>query len=109
MKLQTLITTALVVMVGDAIFAQNAAEKAKAAKMEKPRPPRLDCFGDPLPAGAIARLGTVRFRHNGTIDRFTFSPDGKTIASCSGSTTHLWDVATGREVWRVESDSSEFE
>ena len=109
MKLQSLIASPLVLTIGSAILAQNPAEKTKPATAEKATPPRLDCFGDPLPTGAIARLGTVRFRHNGTIDCFTFSPDGKTIASSSGGTTHLWEVATGREVWRVEPRSTEWE
>jgi WD40 repeat protein len=106
MKLQSLIATALVITIGSAILAQTPAAKTTT---EKAAPLRLDRFGDPLPAGAISRLGTVRFRHSGLVTWFTFSPDGKTIASCSGATTHLWDVATGREIWRVESDSTEYE
>jgi WD40 repeat protein len=91
------------------LLAQSTVETTKPAITQKAVPPRLDRFGDPLPAGAIARLGTVRFRHNGTINCFIFSPDGKIIASCSGGTIHLWDVATGREVWHVGSDSTEHE
>src|SRR5271166_1844725 len=65
------------------------------------KPPPTDALGDPLPPGAIARLGTLRFKHtpSARIATALFAPDGKTIAATdfSGGVVRLWDARTGKE------------
>src|SRR5262249_28440944 len=38
---------------------------------------RKDLLGDPLPDGAIARLGTLRLRHQDTVGALAFTLDGR--------------------------------
>src|SRR5436309_7559505 len=78
-----------------AVFARPASTTAET--------PRGDVFGDPLPPGATARLGTVRFRQSGTAVRtLLFSPDGRRLLSGDGSRLYLWDSATGRRAVEIE-------
>lgn len=66
---------------------------------------RTDLYGDPLPAGAVARMGTMRGRHTADVDSIVFSPDGKLIASTcdrKGDGVHIWNAATRREVRRIQ-------
>lgn len=64
--------------------------------------PRLDLQGDPLPDGAIARLGTVRLRHGHIITGIVFSGDGKSVvASDYSGGVRVWDAANGKEVRRL--------
>jgi WD40 repeat protein len=63
--------------------------------------PRTDAFGDPLPAAALARMGTVRLRHAAAVDDVRFVADGKWLLSGGqDDTVRLWDLQTGREIHR---------
>jgi WD40 repeat protein len=81
-------------------FATGAAATALGAEVEEKRD-HVDLHGDSLPRGAIARLGTLRFRHERAIEAIAFSPDGKTVATGHSPIARLWDVATGKELRRL--------
>jgi WD40 repeat protein len=69
---------------------------------------RRDQAGDPLPAGALARMGTVRWLHGGSITALAFSGDGKQIVSASrDGTARLWDSSSGKEIRRFTGHRGE--
>jgi RNA polymerase sigma factor (sigma-70 family) len=83
----------------DQVPEQKQEEKPTAEH----RKPIADQYGDPLPANAVARLGTLRLRHGGPVWCVAFAPDGKTLVSGSNDkTARLWDVATGKELQRFD-------
>ena len=62
-----------------------------------------DLWGDPLPKGAKARLGTVRLRHGLNLSTAAFAPDGKTVASGGyDRAIRVWEVSGGKQVCAIE-------
>ncbi|OWK36054.1 sigma-70 family RNA polymerase sigma factor [Fimbriiglobus ruber] len=83
-----------------------AAPVTAGAVAENAAPAHVDAFGDPLPAEALARLGTIRFRHRLHAYAIAFSPDGRHVASAGmGTTVHIWETATGKEHLRFDADA----
>jgi RNA polymerase sigma factor (sigma-70 family) len=77
---------------------------AEAAEAAAPGPDGADedraeaAAESPLPAGALTRLGTSRFRHAYIVPCIAFAPDGKVLASGSfRGTVRFWEVGTGKE------------
>jgi WD40 repeat protein len=61
--------------------------------------PRTDVYGDPLPDGALARLGTVRWRAGGPIALAAFLPDGKSVLTVNQDrVAQVWDRDSGKEL-----------
>jgi hypothetical protein len=62
-----------------------------------PMPHLVDLYGDSLPDGAIARLGSVRLRHPGLQD-IALCPDGKAAVTVGeDQMVRWWDLKTGRQ------------
>ncbi len=104
MKTTMGLVVTLGIFVGGAGWA--AHQKPEAKHEEKANPTankanavervRKDYYGDPLPPGTLARMGTVQLRHEGA--NLAFSADGKTLISAGwDATVRFWDLATGKQ------------
>jgi WD40 repeat protein len=69
------------------------------AKAEKPT--RTDRYGDPLPEGALMRLGSVRFRVPNQIVAVAVAPNGKTLAVSSHAGLFILDAVSGKRLQRL--------
>src|SRR5207249_3486704 len=89
------------------VFALASAPVQGGGPAPQPAKAAVDLFGDPLPPGAVARLGTVRLRHADTLDHVAFSPDGKALLSLAADhVLRFWDPATGRPLRKAGTDDS---
>ncbi len=87
-----------------------AVEPPEAKNRPDPEPPaggpRVDRYGDPLPRGAVARLGTLRFRAPNEIDAVALSPDGRRLAVASRLDWVLMDAARGNRTGHLTAELS---
>jgi WD40 repeat protein len=86
-----------VVLTGLALLCGAVSLPGNAPGQEGPA--RTDLYGDPLPEGAIARLGTTRLRD---VVAFAVAADGKRVAAaCRDRFLRVWSLADGKELLRV--------
>jgi RNA polymerase sigma factor (sigma-70 family) len=104
---------AVVFLVIGVIMGAGALARAPGNRESAEDPPpvaaavhAVDRFGDPLPAGALARLGTVRLRHSASeVTSVAFSRDGKALLSAGDDcVVCAWDPATGKLIRRFRPD-----
>jgi RNA polymerase sigma factor (sigma-70 family) len=105
--------SAVALLLGGAVLAAAAAggadeparPAAAPAKAETPAA-KTDLYGDPLPPGAVARLGTVRFRAGMWAKLIAAAPNSSNIAAVGHNLSQtqyltIWDAATGRALRHV--------
>jgi WD40 repeat protein len=79
-------------MIRATFFAALCLVGVAGARAQEPAP-LVDAHGDPLPKHAVARLGTIRFRHSAYITQIAYLPDGKRIMSLDkAKSLRLWDA-----------------
>jgi len=104
---------------GARLTREAKASLARLKRRPAPSPPtkipepgiRTDLYGDPLPAGAVARLGTVRLRHSSYFaTAMVVTPDGKTVLSAAPSGTALcyWRTADGKVLRKIQDTEPVF-
>jgi WD40 repeat protein len=105
MRLTRSLAVAIALFSGAALFPPSCAAREKVASQagqalgSPTASPPVDFFGDPLPAGALARMGTARLR--GQV--LTFSADSRTLVTAGADRAfHYWDVADGKERTRKQ-------
>src|SRR5262249_25234578 len=68
----------------------------------EPGPAPREVRRDPLPAGAVARIGSSALRHPDMVYSVAYSPDGKWIATAGrDGTARVWDALTGDLRYRL--------
>jgi WD40 repeat protein len=83
------------------------AQETEPSRQAKDKPPvRTDRYGDPLPPGAIARLGTIRLRPGNGVYLLACLPDQKTFLSAASEDDRMlvsvWRRTTGELFRRFE-------
>jgi RNA polymerase sigma factor (sigma-70 family) len=100
--------TAVLLAAGAAVLALSGLAPAPAAKAD-PEPATAakdtegrattDLHGDPLPPGALVRMGTVRLRHKEGGTAIAFTPDGhQLVTAADDGMVRFWSLAGGKEL-----------
>src|SRR5262245_60566962 len=84
--------------------ARTAAQEPDAGK-DAAKAAAVDLYGDPLPPGAVARLGSARLRQ-AYLRSLCFTRDGRILISAHldypKAVWHLWHGKTGKLIRRID-------
>jgi WD40 repeat protein len=86
-----------------AALPQEAGPPAREPGQPPPTKARVDRYGDPLPPGVVARLGTERLTLRDRLCHLAFSADGRRLAAHDSEELRVWEVATSKELLRVKT------
>jgi WD40 repeat protein len=107
-----LLTTAL--LGTGATMLLRAASQAPPPAQAVPQPPpaarlhRAEVADQPLPNGAVARMGSTQMRHGDAVSFAAYTPDGKALVTAGrDKMVRLWDLASGKEIRRFAWDEVE--
>src|SRR5262249_10118039 len=109
LKVSVAVLMLLGVVAGAGVLAQEfllgwpVGVNPPTTEADAPKAVSVDRYGDPLPEGAVARLGTVRWRHLRWASGLVFSPDDKVLAAVCWNALIPWDATTGKELRRLPS------
>ena len=91
----TKLIVCLVALGGNARILPAAEETASTRK---------DAVGDPLPPGAVSRLGSLRWVHGNEVDLAFYLPDGRGVLTVDqDGIFRVWEKSTGKLVRRFGS------
>ena len=100
-----LLSAVAVVLGGTGVLVNREGQptpEASGTPLNEPNPSTpKDRWDDPLPAGAVARLGSTRFRIGG--GELRFLPDNKTVMSYGGHSIHFWEAQTGKHLREIDT------
>ena len=89
---------------GVVVLAAGAGKPAGAPKAAPPPAvagPAIDRFGDPLPPGAITRLGTLRFHADNIITQPIVLRGSREVAFPAGVAVVVMNLDTGKTIRRI--------
>jgi WD40 repeat protein len=70
--------------------------------------PGVDAYGDPMPPGASARLGSLRLWAGNLTAAMAFAPGGLTLATASADgKVFLWETSTGKKLHQLQGPKGE--
>lgn len=86
------------------VFGQEAQQPVS----PPPAAPPSQAVDEPLPSGALVRLGSLAFRHCDAITGVHYAPDGRLVATVGRDhAVCLWDTGSGklrRRIYNAEMD-----